>query len=163
MTKALALPDIAHVHLDDRPLESKQRIENRHRAVSQSSSVDDDGVGTQACLLNPVHQHTFMVALAKLQLQPQLRSMGLATLLDAGEALAAISAVLVQPIEVGIRAIEEKYAVRHGHSWVRPPAGWQAWPGVVQIRRTIWQWPGTRYASRTRRSGSPDNPGRNQW
>ncbi len=113
MTETLALPDIAHVGLDDRAVEGKQRIENRYRAVGQASGIDDDGVGMQTRLLNPVHQHTFVVALAKLQLQPQLGGVALTAGLDAGEAFAAVGAVFVQPVKVGVGAVEKKHGTGH--------------------------------------------------
>ena len=63
--------NVGNVHLEHRPLERLDGIENRHRTKRIAGRIDDDGIGGLPRGLDPVDQLALMVRLVKRQLDPE--------------------------------------------------------------------------------------------
>ena len=72
--------------LDWVPIEEQEPV----MAHELTHALQDQSVGLQTCLLNPVDQHAFMVGLAKIQGDVQLLRMAAAALLDLRKALGPV-------------------------------------------------------------------------
>ena len=69
VAERLALVDVRDVHLDDRPLERSERVENRHRRVAEGGGIDDDAARPLPRLVDPVDDLVFAIALPEDDLQ----------------------------------------------------------------------------------------------
>lgn len=78
------------MHLDDRPLEGIQRIEDRHRGMGEGAGVDDDPRRRAARFVDPVDDLAFPVRLAEGQLDAEFGGEGDTVALDIREGLMAV-------------------------------------------------------------------------
>jgi len=72
MAEPFAFMDIGDVNLHHRPLKRIQRIKDRNRRVAECTGVDDDPIGNPPGLLDPINQHTFMIALTGINLKTEV-------------------------------------------------------------------------------------------
>src|ERR1700722_20623152 len=103
MPKRLALVHIGNVHLNDRPLEGVQRVEDGDRRMGEGGGIDDDAGGALASACNPVDDLVFTIALMKLDRKPKLTADTAAVRFDVSQRLAAVDLrlALAEQIEIG--------------------------------------------------------------
>ena len=63
MPERLALVHVGNVHLDDRPVEGVQRVEDGDRRVGEGGGIDDDAGRALAGGMNEVDDLVFAIAL----------------------------------------------------------------------------------------------------
>src|SRR5450432_1318686 len=95
--------NVGDMNLDHRKLGCLQRVEQRDRRERISGGIDDDSDRMLASLMNPIDQLSFVIGLAKNEVQSESRTSGGTTLLDLGEGGAAVKVRFArsQQIEVG--------------------------------------------------------------
>ena len=81
---------VADVHLDNRELARLQRVEDGDRRVGKGGRIDDHAASPFSRFVYPVDQLEFRVALAELDLEPQLCSRGATLRLNVGQRLVAV-------------------------------------------------------------------------
>ena len=107
MAEVLALVDVGNVHFDDRPVEGVERVEDGDGSVGEGGGVDDDAGGASAASMDPVDDLVFAVALAELDLEPELGPYAAAVRLDVGQRLAAVNLRLALAEQIEIGAVQD--------------------------------------------------------
>src|SRR3984957_631960 len=107
MPKRLALVHIGNVHLNDRPLEGVQRVEDGDRRMGEGGGIDDDAGGALASVMNPADDLVFAIALMKLDRKPKLTADTAAVRFDVGQRLAAVDLRLALAGQIEIRAVQD--------------------------------------------------------
>ncbi|ENN85991.1 hypothetical protein RHSP_16040 [Rhizobium freirei PRF 81] len=115
-----ACVDVGDMHLHDGNGNGADCVMQRDRRVPIGTGVDGDAGGLVACLVHPVDQHAFVIALAEIDDKAQALAHGLAICLDILERLAAIDARLALAESVQIGSVEDKNSLRH--QWFRQSA-----------------------------------------
>ena len=83
-------------------------------------------------LMDPADQFAFIVGLTEIQLYAEAIGVVTATLADLGKAFGAIGALGIQPVKIGIRAIEKDDASRGHNCLIRQPM-----PSRTRITETM--------------------------
>ena len=107
MPESLALVHIGNMHLDDRPFEGVQRIEDGDRRVGEGGGIDDDAGGALAGAVNPVDDLVFAIALMKLDRKPKFAADAAAVRFDVGQRLAAVDLRLALAEQIEIGAVQD--------------------------------------------------------
>src|SRR5262245_15691473 len=108
MAKALAPENVRQVHLDHRQPGGRKGIEYRDRGVGQSPRIKDDPICRFACLRDPVDGLSFVMALAKIDLQVERGSSRQTALLYVGQGVMAIDRRFADPKQVQVRTVQNK-------------------------------------------------------
>src|SRR5262249_22719646 len=108
--------NVRDMHLDERPLESLQRVEHGDRRERIAGRIEDDGVRLRARGLDQVDQFAFMIGLMEVQRGAEKFREIPAAGLDGGKCGRAIDMRLPDPEEIEIWTIEDHEA--NGHSSV---------------------------------------------
>ena len=107
LPERLSLVHVGNVHLDDRPVEAVQRIEDGDRRMGERRWVYDNPRGALAGPVNPVDDLVFAIALMKLDREAECFAYGPAFCLDVGERLAAIKLRLALAEQIEIGAVQD--------------------------------------------------------
>src|SRR4029079_4268288 len=104
---------VREVHLDRGHGHRGERVPERQTGVGQGTRVDQDPARAGLRCVHGVDQNTFMVALAALDLAPELRRQVFQSLIDLGERDAPVDRGLTLTERVEIRTVEDQDLV-HG-------------------------------------------------
>ena len=118
VAEALALVDVGDVHLDHRPLEGVEGVEDGDRGVGEGAGIDGDSNGLLAGLVDPVDDLALPVRLQEAEGEAELGGQRGAVALDVGEGLVAVDLRLALAEEVEVRSVEDIDELGH----VAPPA-----------------------------------------
>jgi len=99
--------DVGNVHLQDRPLERLQRVEDRDRGKGIAGRIDDDGVRGFPRRLDQVDQRALMVRLVKRDCEPQLRGVLLAIRLDLCQRRGPVNVRLPYAQQIEVRPVQD--------------------------------------------------------
>ncbi len=103
------------MHLDHRPLEGVEGVQNGDGSVGEAPRIDDDSIRRFTRLLNPVNDPAFVIRLEKAAFKAKLARQPCAILLNVRQRLAAIDFRLAQAQQVEVRAVDDLDASGHCH------------------------------------------------
>ena len=119
MSEFLAGEDIRQVYFDNRDIEQTQCVVHGNRCVGIGASVDGQSGSNRSCLLDPGHEFTLMIRLAKLQVELRFGCGVPAALFDIRKRFAAIDTGFPFTEQVQVGAIENPYGFLRCHV-IRP-------------------------------------------
>src|ERR1700753_3344297 len=96
--------------------------------MGESGGIDDDAAGSFACIVNPIDDFVFTIALMKLDVEFQFGSQRAAVLLDVGQCLTPIDVRLTLAEQVQVRAVQNIDNAAHRASLSTRPACPEATP-----------------------------------
>ena len=113
MPAFFARVNIGDVNLHYRNGNGSDGVMKRDRRMAISAGVDGDAGGDVSGFVQPVDQHAFMIALAKVNNEAEAFAHGFAIGFDILECLAAIDAWLALAKGIQIGSVQDENGLRH--------------------------------------------------
>ena len=119
VAKRLSPVNVGQMHLNDRQLGERQRIEEGDRGMAVGGRIDDDAGLGAAGFLDPGNQFTLDIRLAEIDGKSQRLALGGAGLADISQGVAPIHLGLAYPQHVEIGPVEDEDALCLGQDgWI---------------------------------------------
>lgn len=113
VSERLPRMNIGDMTLNERNVNTQQRIANGDACVRECAGVDDNHVNIASCLMNAVDDRALPIRLESVEFRAQVGTLLVAGIDDIVEGCAAVEMGLAGAEEVEVRTVDEEDAARH--------------------------------------------------
>ena len=108
VTERLAREDVREMHFDDRPVEQRQRVEQRHRGMGERGRVDDHAGMRRSRILDPGNQLALDIRLLEIDVELKGFRVRAAPYFDVRQCVGAVDSRFANAEHIQVRSVEDQ-------------------------------------------------------